>query len=88
MVTLQGGTGYNNFDTDNDFYPYTPIPTADVPSVVIGHYGAGRCEHGDFQYTFNNATEDANYDVILDLSNKLANYTSTLVKIYGPLSGE
>ena len=88
VVTLQGGTGYNNFDTDNDFYPYTPIPTADVPSVVIGHYGAGRCEHGDFQYTFNNATEDANYDVILDLSNKLANYTSTLVKIYGPLSGE
>lgn len=83
VVTLQGGTGYNNFDAAGDFYAYTPDAAADVPSIVTGHYGAGRCNHGDFQYTFNNATEDANYDVILDLSNKLADYTSSLVKIYG-----
>ncbi len=83
VVTLKGGTGYNNFDTADDFYTYTPLAVADVPTTVTGQYGAGRCEHGDFQYTFNNATEDANYEVILDLSNKLANYTSSLVMIYG-----
>jgi pectate lyase len=85
VVTLQGGTGYNNFDTDAAFYTYSPDATSDVPAVVTGHYGAGRCDHGDFQYTFNNATEDSNSDVIIDLSNKLANYTSTLQHIYGDL---
>lgn len=83
VVTLQGGTGYNNFDTASDFYSYTPDAATDVPAKVTGHYGAGRCEHGDFQYIFNNATEDTNYDVITDLSDKLAAYTSSLVKIYG-----
>ena len=83
VVTLQGGTGYNNFDTANDFYIYSPDAAADVPSTVTGQYGAGRCQHGDFQYTFDNATQDKNSEVITDLSNKLANYESKLVKIYG-----
>ena len=83
VVTLQGGTGYNNFDTANDFYMYSPDAAADVPSTVTGQYGAGRCQHGDFQYTFDNATQDKNSEVITDLSNKLANYESKFVKIYG-----
>ena len=83
VVTLQGGTGYNNFDTANDFYMYSPDAAADVPSTVTGQYGAGRCQHGDFQYTFDNATQDKNSEVITDLSNKLANYESKLEKIYG-----
>ncbi len=83
VVTLQGGTGYNNFDTASDFYMYSPDAAADVPSTVTGQYGAGRCQHGDFQYTFDNATQDKNSEVITDLSNKLANYESKLVKIYG-----
>lgn len=84
VITLKGGTGYNNFDTAGDFYQYTPDAASDVPSVVTGQYGAGRCEHGDFQYTFDNATQDKNYDVITDLSNKLKNYTnSALVGIFG-----
>ena len=86
VVTLQGGTGYNNFDTANDFYMYSPDAAADVPSTVTGQYGAGRCQHGDFQYTFDNATQDKNSEVITDLSNKLANYESKLVKIYGDSS--
>ncbi len=77
VVTLKGGTGYNNFDTASDFYTYTPDQVNDVPSVVTGHYGAGRCEHGDFQYTFDNATQDKNADVISDLSDKLKNYDNT-----------
>lgn len=84
VITLKGGTGYNNFDTAGDFYQYTPDAASDVPSVVTGQYGAGRCEHGDFQYTFDNATQDKNYDVITDLSNKLKDYTnSALVGIFG-----
>ena len=77
VVTLKGGTGYNNFDTSSDFYTYTPDQVNDVPSVVTGHYGAGRCEHGDFQYTFDNAIQDKNADVISDLSDKLKNYDNT-----------
>ena len=77
VMTLKGGTGYNNFDTASDFYTYTPDQVNDVPSVVTGHYGAGRCEHGDFQYTFDNATQDKNADVITDLSDKLKTYDNT-----------
>lgn len=83
VKTLQGGTGYNNFDTASDFYNYTPDAKEEVPNVVTGAFGAGRCEHGDFQWTFDNSTEDTNYEVISELSNALKNYSSKLVKIYG-----
>jgi len=85
VKTLQGGTGYNNFDTASDFYSYTPDDASDVPASVTGQYGAGRCQKGDFQYTFDNATQDTNDDVITDLSNQLANYSSSLVKIYSDI---
>lgn len=77
VVAKKGGTGYNNFDTASDFYQYSPDAANDVPAVVTGSYGAGRCEHGDFQYTFDNASQDRNYNVITDLSNKLKNYDNT-----------
>ena len=85
VTTLQGGTGYNNFDTADDFYTYTPDDASDVPAIVTGQYGAGRCQKGDFQYTFDNTTQDTNDGVITDLSNQLTNYTSSLVKIYGDM---
>ena len=88
VVTLKGGTNYNNFDTANDFYTYTPDAAANVPGIVMGHYGAGRCEHGDFQWTFNNTTEDSNYDVISGLSNALKNYQTTLVGLFGDESAQ
>lgn len=83
VVTLQGGTNYNNFDTASDFYSYTPHAAADVPAIVTGFYGAGRCEHGDFQWTFNNSTEDKNAEVITTLSNSLKDYKTSLVGIFG-----
>ena len=83
VVTLQGGTNYNNFDTASDFYSYTPHAAADVPAIVTGFYGAGRCEHGDFQWTFNNSTEDKNAEVITTLSNSLKDYNTSLVGIFG-----
>ncbi|MBR2253933.1 MAG: pectate lyase, partial [Prevotella sp.] len=80
VKALSGGTGYNNFDTASDFYTYTPDAKEEVPNVVTGAFGAGRCEHGDFQWTFDNSTEDTNYEVISELSNALKNYSSKLVK--------
>lgn len=83
VVTLQGGTGYNNFDTEAGFYTYSPDAPADVPANVTGAYGAGRCQHGDLQFTFDNATEDTNYGRIAALATKLDNYTSSFEKILG-----
>lgn len=83
VTALQGGATYNNFDTADDFYQYNPDDKESVPTVVTGAYGAGRCEHGDFQWTFDNATEDTNYEVITALSDALMNYNSSLVGIFG-----
>jgi len=76
----QGGKTYTNFDTDASImYEYTPDAANDVPGIVRGTYGAGRMQHGDFKWSFNNSIQDANYDVIQDLTNTINNYTSTLV---------
>ncbi len=85
--TLQGGTAYNNFDTDPDkMYAYTPDEAADVPAIVTGQYGAGRMQHGDFQWTFNNSVDDADYEVNTALKSAIAAYTSSLVGICGEVS--
>lgn len=77
---LVGGTTYDNFDTDPALmYSYTPAAATDVPSVVTGYYGAGRLNKGDFHWTFNNATDDADYGVVTEMKNALKNYKSTLV---------
>lgn len=82
-VTKVGGTAYSNFDTNPDLiHNYAPIPAADVPATVMGFYGAGRLNKGDFQWTFDNATEDTNYAVISELKTALKNYKSSLVKVF------
>lgn len=80
----QGGRVYDNFDTDaNLFYTYTPDAADNVPAVVTGWLGAGRMAHGDFQWQFDNATEDRNADIINELKSALQNYRSTLLGIMG-----
>lgn len=80
VVTLVGGTVYNNFDTDpNQMYTYFPLPATDVPPVVTGYWGAGRLNKGDFKWTFNNATDDADYSVVKEMKTALQNYKSALV---------
>ena len=80
--TKQGGTTYNNFDTNaSQMYAYTP-DSPDVAMQKVQQY-AGRVEGGDFQWTFNNATEDANYAVITALKSELNNYKGTLVAVGG-----
>ena len=88
VVTLQGGTNYNNFDTASDFYSYTPHAAADVPAIVTGFYGAGRMNHGDLQWTFNNSVDDAKDAVDDALKSAVTNYATTLVGIFGDDNAE
>ena len=81
VTCKQGGTTYNNFD--QNLYAYTPDAAADVPGIVKGQYGAGRMQHGDFKWTFNNSAQDENYAVITELKSALQSYTSTLVGFFG-----
>lgn len=56
---------------------------ANVRAIVKGDFGAGRMQHGDFQWTFNNAVQDANYGVIEELKSAIVNYKSTLIGFFG-----
>ena len=85
-VTRQGGTPYNNFDTDASLmYNYTAVAAADVPALVTGYYGAGRMNHGDFTYTFTDNVGNDNTDSAYDttLGSMLDNYQPTLVGFFG-----
>lgn len=77
-------TTYSNFDTSPDMiYFSTPDSPEDIPAIMTGEYGAGRCQKGDFAWTFDNATEDANKDVIPGLKTDLTNYRSSLLGFFG-----
>ena len=84
VVAKVGGTSYNNFDTDaSKMYVYTPDATVDIPAKVTGFYGAGRLNQGDIHYTFNNATDDADYGRCTGLDAILTSYKTNLVGIFG-----
>lgn len=75
VVTLRGGTTYDNFDTNASLmYAYTPDEAADVPGKVTGYYGAGRLNHGDLQFAFNNSVDDKDYGVNKSLAALLDSY--------------
>lgn len=84
VTALLGGDTYSNFDTDPDlmYSDYKADAAADVPAIVTGELGAGRCQHGDFSWTFG-ANEDSNSEVIQALSNAINAYQSTLVGFFG-----
>lgn len=82
--TISGGHSYNNFDTDPEkMYSYEALPAEEVPAYVTGFYGAGRLQHGDLQWTFDNAKDDASYDVNTALKSAVNNYSSSLIGIVG-----
>ena len=84
VTTLVGGTTYNNFDTNPSLiYSYTPDAAQDVPAIVTGYYGAGRLNHGDLQFTFNNSADDTDYDVNSALENLIDGHRTTLLGIFG-----
>lgn len=71
-------TVYSNFDTtEGMIYALTPDDPEEVPQIVTGPYGAGRCEKGDFAWHFDNATEDSNTNVITALKSALTDYRSS-----------
>ena len=77
-----GGTTYNE-EADaaarSTYVENKMDAPADVPAIVRGTLGAGRMNHGDFKWTFNNSKQDENYGVIAELKTALLNYKSTLV---------
>lgn len=85
VKTVKGGTSYNNFDTDaSKMYEYTPDAAIDVPAKVTGFYGAGRLNHGDLQWAFDNSKDDDSYAVNSGLKSAVVNYKNTdLVEIGG-----
>lgn len=78
-----GSSSYNNFDTDaSKMYSYTSDAAADIPGILTGQYGAGRMQHGDFTWTFTNATDDASYAVDEKLTNAVVGYQTSLVGFF------
>ena len=81
--TLAGGTAYNNFDTRKDI----GASPADIDSVnhveQIVTTGAGRLNQGDFTWKFDNAADDASYDVNAALMSKLRSYATELISVGG-----
>jgi pectate lyase len=82
VVSAYGSNAYNNFDTNLAvMYAYTP----DSPPVAQGKVMqySGRVNGGDFQWTFNNAVDDASSAVNVPLQTALVNYTTGLVSVQG-----
>ncbi|MBD9298666.1 MAG: pectate lyase [Prevotella sp.] len=85
VTSKKGGNKYNNFDTNSSLFysSYVLDKAEDVPAVVAGQFGAGRVQHGDFQWTFNNSVDDAEYEVNKALKAAVSAYKTSLVKIFG-----
>lgn len=79
----QGGTTYDNFDTDTTLMPaITPDAPADVPTIVKSEFGAGRMYHSDIDFSLANA-DDSSSEINNELVALIANYQSSLVAIQG-----
>ncbi len=79
-TSKQGGSKYSNFDTASNMYKYEADPVNAVVAKVETY--AGRVQGGDFKYDFNDAIEDADYNRIPELGNRLASYKTTLKHSY------
>ena len=82
VVAYTGKTEYNNTADAAARSQYIESKMDDpesIPAIVRGTLGAGRMQHGDFTWTFNNSKQDENYGVISELKTALQNYASTLV---------
>ncbi|MGN1060759.1 MAG: Ig-like domain-containing protein, partial [Candidatus Coproplasma sp.] len=83
--TVSGGTSYNNFDTASTMYSYT-VESAEQAKLSCERY-AGRIDGGDFEWQFNNATDDSFYGVDTKLKAALVAYDDGIVKIGGVATG-
>ena len=81
-TAFTGGTGYNSKADQaarTQYIENKMDDPEDIPAIVKSNLGAGRLQHGDFKWTFNNSLQDENYDVIQDLKSALVSYESTVV---------
>ncbi len=75
---------YNNFDTNPSvMYDYESEPAEQAVETVKKY--AGRVEGGDFEWTFDNAVDDAHHGINQALLDKITNYTSKIVSVGGGL---
>lgn len=79
VKAISGGHTYNNFDTSDVMYEYSPHKSTDVPSILKAK--AGRINGGDFKWTFT-AEDDELKDVDPELKAALVNYTSPVVRTF------
>ena len=80
----KGGHVYDNFDTAETMYVSQPDAPEQVEAVVTTT--AGRCEGGDFKWSFDNAVDDTNHEINSELKAAIVAYTSSLVAIQGEQS--
>ncbi len=81
VTAVSGGSAYNNFDTKEDLYLADGSLTEPKDALTNVVKFAGR-HNPDFAWTFDNATEDANYSLIKDLKSAVVAYENTgLTKI-------
>ena len=83
VVTVSGGTGYNNFDTANTMYSYNVQSAEDARDNVIAW--AGRVQGGDFKWTFTDQ-DNSSYAVDAELKKALVNYTGKVVLADTPVT--
>jgi pectate lyase len=87
VVTVSGGSSYDNFDTSVDLGvdESSITPVENVPAVVTA--SAGRMNGGDIDWTFT-SDDDTNYTVDAALQEAINNYTSSIVSFGGSTNGE
>ncbi|MGN0805885.1 MAG: Ig-like domain-containing protein [Candidatus Coproplasma sp.] len=78
-TTVSGGTAYSNFDTADDFYSYT-VDTPEQAKLNCERY-AGRIDGGDFEWQFDNTTDDPYYGVDAELKAALKAYDDGIIRI-------
>ena len=83
VVTVSGGTGYNNFDTANTMYDYNVQSAEDARDNVMAW--AGRVQGGDFKWTFTDA-DNSSYAVDAELKKAIVNYTGKVVLADTPVT--
>ena len=88
VVTVQGGTKYNNFDTNStiDLNADKIDPMESVAAIVTAL--AGRVNGGDFKWTFIDAVDDSSSEIDNDLKNAIVNYNSSIISIGGNSDGQ
>jgi len=82
VTSVKGAWPYLNFDTEPTMYASVPDAAADVPAIVTSR--AGRVQGGDFKWTFDNATDDADHSVNTALKAAVTDYKSALLEIQSP----